>query len=125
MTHSEFRCFRCGSANLKRSHHTTILDGVKMLVGRYPFRCMDCRERTWVDLRLFRRGQQLRCPRCLRHDVYAIPNERLHASWWNNLRLAMGGRGYRCAFCSYKFISLKKRNTPASSQSRMASAAGQ
>ena len=108
MRHPDFTCHRCGSDNLKRSRQTTLRDVPKMLLGRYPFRCLDCKERTWIDLRLFSSGKQVRCPRCLSLDVVAISPARLGGGLWKNLLLSIGGHGYRCSVCTHKFVSFKK-----------------
>lgn len=108
MRHPDFTCHRCGSANLKRSRQTTLRDMPKMALGRYPFRCLDCKERNWIDLRLFSTGKQMRCPRCLSVDVAPISSPRLGGGFWRNLLLSIGGHAYRCSVCTNKFVSFKK-----------------
>lgn len=107
MRHPDFTCSRCGSPNLKRSRQISLGDVIKMALGHYPFRCLDCKERTWINLRLFSRAKQVRCPRCLSVDVLPVSPQRLRAGLWNQLRLMLGGHAYRCSFCTHKFVSFK------------------
>ncbi|HLH03099.1 MAG TPA: hypothetical protein VKX25_10035 [Bryobacteraceae bacterium] len=114
MTHPEFTCIHCGSGELRRSRRTSLADLPKILMGKYPFRCLNCKERMWIDL--FRKGRQVRCPRCLTADVISIPDERVHFGFWKVQLMRMGARAYRCSFCAHKFVSFKKtvRRTPES-----------
>ena len=106
MRHPEFTCNHCGSGELRRSRSTSLIELPKILMGKYPFRCLDCKERTWIDL--LRRGKQVRCPRCLTVHVAVTPHQRMRASFWQRQLLRMGARAYRCSFCSHRFVTFKK-----------------
>src|SRR6202012_267730 len=100
MTHPEFTCSHCGSGELRRSRRTSMLDLRKIVFGKYPFRCLICKERTWIDL--FRKGKRVRCPRCLTADVVPAANLHFRLGFWKHQLLRVGGRAYRCSFCNEK-----------------------
>lgn len=108
MKHPEFTCSSCGSANLRRSHTRSLLDLPKMALGIYPFRCLDCRERFWINIWLFSKGRYAMCPHCLAVDVgpSALPRMRLNIT--KKICLALGARGYRCSLCGHRFVSFKR-----------------
>ncbi len=112
MKHPEFTCSNCGSANLRRSHTRSLLDLPKMALGIYPFRCLDCRERFWINIWLFSKGRYAMCPRCLAVDVGPSGLARTRLNITKKLLLALGARGYRCSLCSYRFISFKRTDRP-------------
>ncbi len=112
MKHPEFTCSSCGSANLRRSHTTALLDFAKMALGIYPFRCLDCRERFWINIWLFSKGRYAMCPRCLAVDVGPSGLPRMRLSFTKRLLLAVGARGYRCSLCNHRFITFKRVERP-------------
>ena len=107
MMRSEFTCSACGSKNLRRSHSTSLLDLPKMAMGIYPFRCLDCKERFWINVWLFSRSKHAMCPRCLSLDVALAAPQLMRLSLWKKLRLTLGARGYRCSACGFRFLSSK------------------
>ena len=114
MKHPEFTCSSCGSANLRRSHRTSMLDLPKMALGIYPFRCLDCRERFWINIWLFSKGRYAMCPRCLAVHVKPSALPRLRLNTVKRLLLTLGARGYRCSLCNHRFISFKRAERPQS-----------
>ena len=112
MKHPEFTCSSCGSAHLRRSHAASLLDLPKMALGHYPFRCLDCRERFWINIWLFSKGRYAMCPRCLAMDVRPSSLPRMRLNMTKKLLLAVGARGYRCSLCSHQFISFKRAERP-------------
>ena len=133
MTHPEFTCSHCGSGELRRSRSTSLHDLRKIVLGKYPFRCLVCKERIWIDL--YRKGGQARCPRCLSASLASVAHQHIRFGFWKRQLLRLGARAYRCSFCGLRFASFKKllqrvpENTaethPAPERPReMASAAG-
>jgi DNA-directed RNA polymerase subunit RPC12/RpoP len=108
MMHPEFTCKHCGSANFRRSHSASLLDTFRMAKGTYPFRCLDCRERFWINLWLLSKGKRARCPRCLTLELTPAQPQRMRLGLWRKVMLALGARGYRCSFCGHKFLSFKR-----------------
>lgn len=117
MKHPGFLCSYCGSSNLRRSHSMSIVELPKMALGNYPFRCLDCRERFWINVWLFSKGKHVVCPRCLRVDVASAPPQRMRLGLWKRLLVAFGARGYRCSFCGHRFLSFKRSERPATGAS--------
>jgi hypothetical protein len=112
MRQSEFTCSSCGSDDLRRSYSTSLTELPKMFRGVYPFRCMSCRERCWVSVWSLGDGKNPRCPRCLNIDVLPTATHRMRLRLWQRLLLALGAQAQRCAFCSYRFVSFKRGQTP-------------
>jgi DNA-directed RNA polymerase subunit RPC12/RpoP len=109
MKHPEFTCTACGSTNLRRSQRTSILDLPKMALGAYPFRCLDCRERFWINVWRLSRSKHVICPHCLIRDVVPISSRQMRIGLWRKILLTLGGRGYRCSVCKHAFVSLRHR----------------
>jgi len=40
-------CPKCGSSDVRRSHHQGTLSAVLRTLGRWPFRCRSCRSRFY------------------------------------------------------------------------------
>ena len=108
MKHPEFTCGACGSANLRRSHSDSLMDLPKMAMGIYPFRCLDCRERGWINIWLFSKGGNAVCPRCLGLEVTPAPTEGMRLKLSEKAMVTAGARGYRCATCNRRFLSFKR-----------------
>lgn len=83
-----------------------------MALGVYPFRCLDCRERFWINVWRFSRSKYVICPDCLVRDVVPISSKQMRIGLWRKILLAAGGRGYRCSVCKHGFVSLKRRRVP-------------
>jgi DNA-directed RNA polymerase subunit RPC12/RpoP len=118
--HPEFTCTACGSTNLRRSQRTSVLDLPKMALGAYPFRCLDCRERFWINVWRLSRSKHVMCPDCLVRDVVPISRRQMRIGLWRKILFAAGGRGYRCSVCKHAFVSRRHRRAsePADSGSR-------
>jgi DNA-directed RNA polymerase subunit RPC12/RpoP len=112
----------------------SVMELAKMAVGKYPFRCLDCRERVWVNIWLFSSDKQAACPRCLNLDVSPVDVKTMRLSLWRKLLISRGAQAYRCNHCKRSFLSFKKPGIrpitfPATADSEpirpeMASAAG-
>jgi len=111
MKHPEFTCTGCGSTNLRRSQRTSILDLPKMTLGAYPFRCLDCRQRFWINVFRLSKSKYVICPDCLVRDVIPISSRQMRMGLWRKILLAAGGRGYRGAVCKHAFISMRRRRS--------------
>jgi DNA-directed RNA polymerase subunit RPC12/RpoP len=110
MKHPEFTCTACGSTNMRRSQRTSILDVPKMAFGAYPFRCLDCRERFWINVWRFSRSKHIICPHCLVRDVTPISSRQMRVGLWRKILFTAGGRGYRCSVCKHAFVSLRRKH---------------
>ena len=108
MKQTEFTCSACGSANLRRSHSTSVLELPKMALGTYPFRCLDCRERFWLNIWFSARGKCAMCPRCLICEVMPVPKESIRLTLRKRLLLGIGAHAFRCSVCRHSFISFKR-----------------
>ena len=81
-----------------------------MLVGAYPFRCLQCSARFWISVWLFSRLTTAKCPKCLRSDLIAWPEKYYRPSFWRRLQYTLGAHRYRCAACRYNFVSFRARS---------------
>ncbi len=79
-----------------------------MALGIYPFRCLDCRERFWINIWFFSKRKQAMCPRCLLLDVVRYDAKNMRLGLWKRLQVAAGARGYRCSVCRHRFLSFKR-----------------
>lgn len=111
MKHPEFTCMGCGSTNLRRSQRTSILDLPKMALGAYPFRCLDCRQRFWINVFRLSKSKYVICPDCLVRDVIPVSSRQMRMGLWRKILLAAGGHGYRCSVCKHAFISMRHRRS--------------
>ncbi len=91
-----------------------------MALGIYPFRCLDCRERGWINIWLFSKGQTAVCPRCLGLEVTPAPTEGMRLKLIERAKITAGARAYRCATCNRRFLSFKRaeRNVAAKEEKR-------
>ena len=79
-----------------------------MALGIYPFRCLDCRERGWINIWLYSKGQSAICPRCLGMEVAPAPTEGMRLKLAERALVTAGARAYRCATCNRRFLSFKR-----------------
>ncbi len=80
-----------------------------MLVGIYPFRCLDCDARVWVSVWLFEKLPFAKCPKCLSIDLTPWPEKHFHPSLWHKLLVTLGAHRYRCMPCRHNFLSFRPR----------------
>jgi hypothetical protein len=107
MTKTEFVCSACGSPNVRRSRRTSALELPRMMLGTYPFRCLDCRRRVWINIWLFSRKKRPACPRCLALDVNPIDPATMRRGLWRRILVTLGAHGYRCNHCRRAFLAFK------------------
>jgi DNA-directed RNA polymerase subunit RPC12/RpoP len=100
-------CDYCGSTHLRRSRRQSKFELIKMAIGTYPFRCLDCSGRFSVNVLLVSRLALAKCPRCLGADLTNWSRNRYHVSLGKKVMLTFGGRPYRCAACRYNFVSFR------------------
>jgi DNA-directed RNA polymerase subunit RPC12/RpoP len=108
MKHPEFTCSTCGSVNLRRSHSQSFADIPKMAMGIYPFRCLNCRARFWINIWLFSKKTCAVCPHCLAMEVAPASLEGKRLSLLQKILLRMGARGYRCGSCNRRFLTFNR-----------------
>ncbi len=86
-----------------------------MAMGIYPFRCLDCKERFFINIWLFSKKTAAVCPRCLTIEVNPASLEGKRLSLLQRIQVAIGARGYRCSTCGRRFLSFKRAHSlPAS-----------
>jgi DNA-directed RNA polymerase subunit RPC12/RpoP len=85
-----------------------VLELPKMALGIYPFRCLDCRERFWINIWLFSKRKYAMCPRCVLLDVIPTDPRKMRLGIWGKLELKAGARGYRCLVCRHRFLSFRR-----------------
>jgi DNA-directed RNA polymerase subunit RPC12/RpoP len=113
MKESAMRCASCGSARIRRSRRKSFPEMSKMALGWYPFRCLDCNYRFWLNVLLLTGIPRARCPRCLGLDLTTWP-ARYHSRLRHRILLLLGAHRYRCAACRKNFVSfLPKRSAAA------------
>lgn len=78
-----------------------------MCFGIYPFRCLDCNQRIWVNLWFFSRLAYAKCPKCLSLELTGWPTKRYHLSFRKKLLNTFGAHRYRCPACRYNFFSFR------------------
>lgn len=78
-----------------------------MAIGTYPFRCLDCNSRFFVNVLLLSRLAYAKCPKCLGSELTNWPRKGYHVSLAKKLALTFGARRYRCANCRYNFVSFR------------------
>ncbi len=107
-----YHCQFCGSFNLRRSRQQSKLETLKMLLGSYPFRCLDCNRRFFINIWLFSKLAYAKCPKCLTRDLTGWPRRHYHLSFWKNLLATFGAHRYRCNACRHSFLSFRPSETP-------------
>ena len=108
MKNSEFCCSKCGSTSFRRSHRRDLFERAQMVLGLYPFRCLDCKHRFWVNVWRLPKAKSVRCPHCLNLDVTLSQYRAVRPSPWKRLLRAFGARRYSCPLCHHRFFSLKR-----------------
>jgi len=78
-----------------------------MAIGTYPFRCLDCNGRFFVNVLLLSRLAYAKCPKCLGQELTNWPRKGYHVGLAKKLALTFGARRYRCATCRYNFVSFR------------------
>jgi len=78
-----------------------------MALGIYPFRCLDCNQRGWVNIWLFSKLQYAKCPKCLGMKLTAWPRKHYHLNFLNKLLMTFGANRYRCITCRCNFLSFR------------------
>jgi DNA-directed RNA polymerase subunit RPC12/RpoP len=116
MNHPHLICENCGSENLRRSRRRSLSEFRRMAFGDYPFRCVDCGHRSWINVLLLSKLKYAKCPRCMSLKVTRCTSKSLHLSFTNELRLSAGARLYRCTLCHHPFASFLRPFEPASQQ---------
>ena len=111
MNRSRFVCEQCGSANVRRSQEQSRLDILRMPLGQYPLRCLDCQHRFWVNIFLFSKLRFARCPQCLNFTLTTWDPKQYHIPRWRKLLLRLGAHRYRCKICRVNFISFRATET--------------
>ena len=114
MKESSIRCASCGSARICRSRRQSFGEMSKMALGYYPFRCLDCNCRFWLNVLLLAGIPRARCPRCLGLDLTTWP-ARYHSRLRYRILVLLGAHRYRCSACRKNFVSFlpKHHDAPA------------
>jgi len=102
-----YACQHCGSSSLRRSRRQSVVEIGKMALGVYPFRCLDCHQRSWVNIWLFSKLPYAKCPKCLGLELTTWPRKHYHVNLWNKLLMTFGAHRYRCSICRENFLSFK------------------
>lgn len=100
-------CECCGSSRLRRSRRKGSLEWMKMMIGTYPFRCLDCNARFPVNVFLLSRLGFAKCPRCLSLDVSNTAKKLSRVGTFRKMMLTFGARRCRCKDCRYLFVSFR------------------
>jgi DNA-directed RNA polymerase subunit RPC12/RpoP len=79
-----------------------------MVIGQYPFRCLDCNCRFWINVWLFAKLRYAKCPRCLGLELTTWPPKR--ARLQQRILVRLGAHRYRCAACRKNFVSFLPRH---------------
>jgi DNA-directed RNA polymerase subunit RPC12/RpoP len=104
-------CDICGSARVRRSKRQSLWEVFKMLMGVYPFRCLDCSARFWVSVWLFSKLPFAKCPKCLSTELTNWPEKYFPHGLRSRLALTFGAHHYRCHRCRFNFMSFRPRRT--------------
>jgi DNA-directed RNA polymerase subunit RPC12/RpoP len=108
-------CPNCSGIRLRRSKRQSLLEMSKMLMGIYPFRCLDCGIRFWSSVWLLSKLAFAKCPKCLSLELMAWPEKYFRATLLHNLMTTFGAHRYRCPGCRHNFLSFRPRKYGASS----------
>ena len=107
MNHPHFRCAACGSHSIRRSYTWKLSDLPAMAVGSYPFRCLECRQLSWINVWLHSKSKFAKCPDCLSPNVVPRTHEPQKPGFWKRLLLSMGAKRYRCRMCHRRFMTFR------------------
>lgn len=77
-----------------------------MALGTYPFRCLDCNGRFFVNVFLLSRLAYAKCPRCLSLDI-SNSGKGYRLNVFKKLMITFGARRCRCKNCRFGFISFR------------------
>lgn len=102
-----YRCEACGSTNLRLSHRLSKQEKLKTIFGTYPFRCLQCHHRFWINVWLFSKLAYAKCPKCLGRELTNWPRRTYHLTFWKNLMSTFGAHRYRCVGCRCNFLSFR------------------
>jgi DNA-directed RNA polymerase subunit RPC12/RpoP len=80
-----------------------------MLVGAYPFRCLNCGSRFWMSIWLFSKLATAKCPKCLGTELLIWPEKYFRPTFWRRVMYTLGAQRYRCNACRCNFISFRRR----------------
>ena len=100
-------CANCGSESVRRSKRQSFGELVRMYMGVYPFRCMDCDTRFWVSIWLFSKLPFAKCPKCLNVQLSVWPAKYFAPNLWRSVAIMFGARRYRCMPCRHNFVSFR------------------
>ncbi len=107
-----YRCDYCGSPNLRRSRRQSMFELMKMFVGAYPFRCLDCNQRFGINIWLFSKLAYAKCPKCLGMELSGWPRKHYRLPWWKGMLATFGAHRYRCTACRCNFLSFRPSARP-------------
>jgi DNA-directed RNA polymerase subunit RPC12/RpoP len=79
-----------------------------MALGDYPFRCMDCGHRSWINVLLLSKLKYAKCPRCMSLKVVRWPSNTVRLNFRQELLLSAGAQLYRCSICHKAFATFLK-----------------
>jgi len=102
-------CQNCGGTSLRRSKRQSFLELGRMLVGVYPFRCLDCGTRFWCSVWLLSKLAFAKCPRCLSLELTTWPEKYFRPTLKLSLLMTLGAHRYRCPGCRCNFLSFRPR----------------
>lgn len=105
-------CSYCGGRNFRRSRKKSFSDFLKMSVGIYPFRCLDCNQRVWFSIWLLSKLQYAKCPKCLGLQLTTWDRKYYRQTFLRNLMMTFGAHRYRCQSCRYNFLSFRRCMAP-------------
>jgi DNA-directed RNA polymerase subunit RPC12/RpoP len=102
-------CPNCGASNVRRSRRANTSEMVRMMLGIYPFRCINCGDRFWGNVWLFSSWRWARCPRCLTLNLTDWPKRHYHIGTWVQILSKLGAKKHRCGHCRNNFLSFRPR----------------
>ena len=82
-----------------------------MVMGLYPFRCLDCRHRFWVNVWRLPKSKFVRCPHCLNLDVTLSHYRATRPAMLKKFVRTIGARRFSCPLCHHRFLSFKRSET--------------
>jgi DNA-directed RNA polymerase subunit RPC12/RpoP len=103
------RCSNCGGSNLRRSKRQSFAEAFRMILGIYPFRCMDCGVRREISVWLISKLNTAKCPKCLSPKLVVWPEKYFRLGGLGNMMLTFGAHRYRCHACRHNFLSFRPR----------------
>jgi len=119
MNHPHLTCENCGSESLRRSRRRSFSEFRRMALGDYPFRCIDCGHRSWINVLLLSKFKYAKCPGCMSLKVVRWPSKAMRLTLYKELLIAVGGHLYRCSVCHRTFVTFLKPLENAASEGFM------